>query len=237
MSQYISIPPDSTGKKIRHVRRFSLFISTSLINLQDLQFSDLINNDTNSSTAILTGWDNDIEVGITLLVENVIGSFNIGDTISTPEHGTIGVIASSTELYTPNVHISDADNPYNTQKIDDDGASYIRFKGGNANLDTFGNLSVSELTVLKAFSFTYDNVFNNDFNNRLISGGTNTNVTSESHINLSTTSSSGSLSQTTTKLYFPYMPLQSNIGVVSMGFGDNGKSGVVRRWGLSLIHI
>jgi hypothetical protein len=231
MSQYVSIPPYSTGKKIRHTRRLALFINSTLINLQDLQYGDLISNDTNGSTAVLSGWDNDVEEGITLLVEKVIGTFNVGDTISSVEYGTIGVIVSFKELYTPNVHISDADNPYNTQKIDDDGASYIRFKGGNASLDTFGNLLTSELTVMKAFSFIYDNVFANDFNNRLISGGTYTNEASESHINLATTSSSGSLVQTTTKLYFPYMPLQSNIGVISMGLGDNGKSGVVRRWG------
>jgi hypothetical protein len=231
LSNYIAVPPDSTGKKIRHNRSSDVLLNiTNESIFLNLNIGDLIVGETSgaigeflsftpttSGTIIHISPSNDINFTQN---ENVL--FNLS---------SFGTVISFLDIYQSSNVISDSLNPLNTLKIDDDGSSFVRFKDGNLLLDSFGNAQFSQTSILKSYLFTYESS-SFDFTNYTSNGGQVLHEPENSIVKLVTNSSNGSSVKKISNLFFPYTPLQSNVISMAIACGDAGKEGVVRRWGL-----
>lgn len=127
-------------------------------------------------------------------------------------------------------HIASGDNPLNLQKIDNRGASQVRFTEGQGILSSYGSLkteSERQLGVYEASLDTYDDLFSIVTAN----GGASTYSPTTSSTILSVTTASGSHTKRTTNRYHYYLAGSSNLVRQSIACGDVGKANNKRRWG------
>lgn len=229
MSHFVRIPPDSTGKRIRHKQRFDILLSSSLVNLNDLQIGDIITNSTTNGSSIFTGWDKNSDNTITIFIKDKQGDWVAGNTISSVL-GTIGQITEIDEIYSVNQLISDPDNPTHTQKVGPEGSAYIRFSEGVPQLDSFGKLRTSGATLLGAYTILSDTV-NLYFVSRVQNGATSVTNDIEGAQILTNTTANGSLSIFSTNTYHTYIPGSSHLFLGTFAM-DLGKNNLVREWGI-----
>jgi len=226
---YIQIPPDSTGKKIRHTRRLDVEVLNPLVNLGIIGKGAPVVGVTSNATATFIGAAIELDENYIYMYDDV-GTFLEGEVI------TINGIPAATidhyvTQYTANVNISDANSPNFTQKIDKEGSSYVRYDEGNLGFDAFGNAQFSQLTQIDNHIFTYGDTPSKYYDKLLLSGSVAADV-SNSDLVLSVTAESGSKATRTTHQYYPYNPGEGNELLMSVRLGDEGKAGVVRRWGM-----
>ncbi len=231
ISNFVSVPPDSSGKKIRHYRIADIFLTiTDEINFLTLKRGDRIDGDESGAESIFSSYT-PIENGVILHAiplsdinykQNEVVSYN---------DLAWGIVQSYNDIYQTSFTMADVDNPLNTQKIDSNGTSFVRFKDGDLLLDSFGNVQTSGTTILKSYVFPYDgNPY--DFIDYTNEGGATVPDPQNSIIRLTTNSNNESSVHRISSLYFPHTPLQSNITTMTISSGDAGKDGVVRRWGM-----
>jgi hypothetical protein len=162
-------------------------------------------------------YDNSGEFNINedlLLNGNIVCRVSIRDTISTQMN-----------------MIVDYSKPDNVLKIDDYGSAYTRFRGGDQKFDAFGYSQFSKLNRIDDYVFTYTG-HDADFHTATANGGQVTHVSSESCNLFSVTNLSGSFCSRETIVNYPYVPGYGTFMSLSLNCGDNGKDGLVRRWGL-----
>lgn len=233
-NDFIRVPPDSTGKRVRNERVLDVIVSNVDGDvLNSIQIGDEITA-SSGGTGYYTGYKIDSRNTIIIFLRDHLGNFSTGSTL-THQHISgnqiFATVTEATETYTQRNIISDRNNPDNALKIDNSGAGYVRFSEGNATLDVFGNLKTTTSTILKSYLF-YNGRNPGDFVDTVQTGGTVTEDHASSQVVIGTTSASGSRSVMTTWNYIPYVPQKSNTIVLSIACGDEGKEGVVRRWGM-----
>lgn len=229
MSHFVQIPPDSTGKKIRHEQRHDILFSSSSINLNELQIGDELTNITTNGTGIFTGWDSNTDGTITVFIKNKIGDWNTNNTVISTI-GSIGQIVEINDIYTVKQNISDPDNPKHQQKVGPEGSAYIRFSEGVPQLDSFGKLRTSGATLLGAYTISSDSL-NLFFVSRLENGATSiTNDIQGAQI-LTNSTDIGSLCIFSSNTYHTYIPGSSYLFLGTFAM-DSGKLNLRREWGI-----
>ena len=232
MSDFIRIPPDSTGKRIRHNERLRIILTSENIpNLNSADKGDTVTGDTSGTTATFIGYD--VELGTTYLyVVNASGTFTNTETVSITGIGTLGTVASSVDVYIPVVNVADGDTPRNLQKVDDIGQAFVRFGEGAISFDAFSHAQFTHPQIKDVHSFVYgDEGGGLRYGDVTATGGSITATPTSSEIIFSTNTTSGSIAQRTTNQYYPYTPGVGTELLFSMKVGDTGKTNVVRRWG------
>jgi hypothetical protein len=227
---FIRVPPDSTGKRVRNERTLDITITD--VNLQILNTiqSGTIITSSSGGSGYFNSYKIDSRNVITIYLKDFIGTFLSTNTL-THSGQVFSTISEAYEQYTNKNVISDKENPNNTLRVDGAGAAVVRFTEGNVNLDVFGNLKTTTSTIIKSYVFYYGRNFG-DFIDVLSNSGSISVDSPSSQVILNTTSQSGSSAVMTTYNYIPYVPQHSNTIVLSVACGDGGKSGVVRRWGV-----
>ena len=230
MSDFIRIPPDSTGKRIRHTERTNIIISSpSITNLNLAKRGNTVTGDTSGVTGTFIGYE--IELGTYhVYVTQTTGDFTVTETISISGIGTLGTVDSETDIFIPVVSIADPNTPYNRQKVDNEGQANVRFKEGPIGFDAFGNAQFTHIEVKDTHQFVYGD-HDDDFGDIELTGGNIAVNAISSELILQTTTTSGSIAQRTTHQYYPYTPGVGTQLLMSMKVGDTGKANVVRRWG------
>jgi hypothetical protein len=228
-TDFVSIPPDSTGKKIRHVNGYDVVLTSVLVDLTVYEVGDVVTGVDSGFTGTFTGTTT--ELGETFIhIQNANGEFTVGELLSIG--GTnIGTVSTILNIYSPTVIMVDGDNPFRTQKIDKDGSSFVRYNEGDLGFDSFGHAQFSQATQLADWMFTYGD-HADDFYDEILSGAAITASVADSSLLLSTPITSGSSITRTTHQYFPYNPGEGTEMVMSYRSGDTGTTNVVRRWGM-----
>ena len=229
-TEFVRIPPDSTGKRIRHLDRYDVILTSVLIDLSIIEVGDVVTGVSSGITAKYTGTAT--EFGETYIhITDASGEFTVGELLSVPVHGNIGTVSSLLNIYTPTVTMVDADNPYHTQKISKEGSSFVRYSEGDLGFDAFGNAQFSQLTKVDEHLFTYGDKTGSFYDDAII-GATVSASLQDSSVVFTTNTTSGSRITRTSHQYYPYNPGEGNETLLSFRLGDESKADVVRRWGL-----
>jgi len=227
MSNFVRIPPDSTGKRIRHKFLLDIVYSNATILLDSLNEGDVLTGNISGVSGKLSSID---QLENNIFLEETTGQFTNNEDLL--YNGNIVCkVVSSIELHTPIHHIADYRNPDNVLKIDKEGSLYTRHKEGNQPFDAFGYSQMSTTNRIADHVFTYNS---SDFRffNETEGGGLITQHPEFSYNRLSVDSASASVAKKTSMISYPYVPGYGTFMSVSISCGDNGKDNVVRRWGL-----
>lgn len=230
-TNFIQIPPDSTGKKIRHTYRIDITLTSPTSDLNLISRGDVVTGGTSGTTGLFVGTETEFDNTL-IYITSATGVFIIGESLSTNEFLNVGVVASQLEVYTPNIVISDPDEPFNRMKVDTDGNSYVRFKDGNLGFDTFGHAQMSIPHAIDYHSFIYEDRGPEKYGDVTLIGGTAEISQASSEFVLSTTTSSGSLASRQTHQYYPYTPGIGTEVLMSVRTGTQGQAGTISRWGM-----
>jgi hypothetical protein len=232
---FVQIPPDSTGKRIRHELRGYIQLS-NIHESVDLNRTTLIGNTVSGVTSSATGTfvGTATVSGITYIyISNPVGTFVNGETLTLQDTGgsiQFAEVALFEILHTPSTVLSDANAPDNTQRISERGSSFVRFSEGEQLFDVFGYTQQRTLNTIDMHDWAYIDDLSRyfDLND---GGGSISHSPSESTLKLVVDSNSGSRSSRTSRNYYPYIAGEGTFTIMSVGMSDNGKEGVVRRWG------
>jgi hypothetical protein len=227
---FIQVPPDSTGKKVRHTQLIDMEVINVNIIFEELAIDEVVTGLTSGATGLFHGSKH--HFGETyIFVHPKTGTFEVGETIQLGDDG-FADIDSFVFQQTPNVHIVDADSPLNTQSIGNNGAAHIRFDEGNQLFDSWGRTQTSVVSIMGSFNFIYQDPGPRSFYDKTLDGGLVTPTISTSTLTLSTTTASGSFASRSTHQYYPYVPGEGNEWRAFMQVGDVGKENQVKRWGI-----
>ena len=229
MADFVQIPPDSTGKQIRHSARQEIRVASTLVDLSQFELGEAATGLTSGITGIFTGFGNDLTDTI-VYIKDATGTFVVGETIQL--NGTPAVVVAQTNLiYTPNTHLADPANPNNRQKVDSRGGAYTRFQEGDLQFSSIGSAQVTETSVLGDFMFTYIDDPTDFWNQEEVGGTLGINPTG-SYMSCLTTADSGSRATKTSNQYFPYQPGVGVECIFTAQYSDNGKANNVRSFGM-----
>ncbi len=232
-SDYIQLPPDNIGKRVRHNKSYDLEITNiNASNLAVADFGDPVTFVTSGVTAILSGYASALGTTTLYLVTPTSTTITDGEDIQV--NGVkVGESTSTelTEIFTPNVSISDREAPQNNLAIDTKGAAFMRFAEGGIPFDAFGHAQFSQYSVVDGISFLYGDEPLKYYDEELNGGSIAVDPPTSTCV-FSTPITDGAKACRTTNQYYPYVPGIGTEFLMSMVMGDTGKAGVTRRWGV-----
>jgi len=129
------------------------------------------------------------------------------------------------------IHIADHLNPTYLQHVNVKGAASVTYAEGEPSMDAFGNLRVGHANAIATYDHTTD-AMDDLYTTVLTNGGTSVHDTNMSSIVVAVTNGSGSKVTRTTDRYHYYQPGVGVLVIQTMGMGDSGKNGNIRKWGL-----
>ena len=233
MSSFVRVPPDSTGKKIRSTQTvdFEFDNQTGTISIGDT-ITGVTSGVTGEVTAIISkGYAANTGK---LYVKNATGDYvdNENLQISAVTVATANITANIplTDQEIQNNIIVDKNNPENSQKIDDFGASVVTFTDGAPTFTPFGSMNVAQGQTIKDYRFSYeglDDLFYDD-----ISGGASVTWDPDrTVVAFQNPTTSGAKITRTSHYYHPYSPGIGTTIQMTVQVGDTGTTNSVRRWG------
>lgn len=238
---YVRVPPDSTGKKVRHEPFHRVGYNTRVGgHIWQLEQTYTING---ISGTIFTGPNSDTGyVGFKMNSGSDFQNVDLPAGAAIVYEGSqVATVASDEVIHIPYAQISGGSSPHNTVNVDNTGSMNIRFSEGLPQLDAFGRLRVSGGTTLGDYIFAY-NTLPNDFSTRKVGNATTSHDIDLRAIKLvcpSGVPAAGSsdaaggfdLVAHTTNTYHHYFPGYSHEAIMTVALGDTGKNGCTRNWG------
>lgn len=232
-TNYIQLPPDSTGKQL-HVQRILIITvdTNSLLSKDDIITTNVSNNELRICEVVTLGSINMIHCMFTSVAAETLNDVALGEEIQINGVTKATVVSPAPYYQFFNMtSVVSADNPYNGQLVDASGAARIRFSDGQPQLTGYGDLKVSQSFALGVYEGSLDS-YDALYTIGEEVGGTSAYSPDTSSTVLTTTATSGSRVVRTTNRYHYYIPGASNLVRASIACGDTGKAGNKRRWGL-----
>lgn len=233
---YLRVPPDSTGKRVRLKHSAQVFY-TGKVSGYVWKIGE--------HYALSSGWtmhvhgvfEQTLTSGVLEVHYSKTATYtnlnpSPGDTIidgSTSQ--VVATVSSASDVYINAQNIIGYDNPEHGLDIDNTGSANIRFAEGLPQLDAFGKLRVSGATLLGDYVFS-NSFLPIQFSTNMAKGA---NVTWDSNNRaalLTNPTTSGALVAHTTNTYHHYIPGSSHLFMATLALGDSGKANLGRAWGL-----
>ena len=234
---YLRVPPDSTGKRVRlkHSAQLTYTGKTPGYQWKPDNYYTLassgwelhvheINELTSTSGVLDVSYEKSAE--FTNLAP--VSGEGIKDQVT---NATIANAGTVTDIFNNASNIVGFENPTNGLDIDNTGSANIRFYEGNPQLDAFGKLRVSGATLLGEYVFS-NGVLPTQFSGVLRNGGTVTWDNNSRALLLTNTTANDSHTSHTSNTYHHYFPGSSQLFIGTFALGDAGKTGLMREWGM-----
>ena len=230
MTEYIQIPPDSTGKRLSTDKRTQVAYDNLTGDL--FAVGDTVVGSSSGATGKITGVDNQESTSGELYLYGVTGTFTDDEFLQVDGTSIARVNGENfIPFHLPRQVVVDPCNPTRKQSIDRFGAGLSTFTDGAPTLSPFGLLMVGEPQTIKNYRFAYSGN-DGDFWDQEVSGGDLSYDSTAGVMVFTNPTTTGSLTSRTSHFYHPYSPGVGTLVEMSMGIGDSGKSNVRRRWGL-----
>ena len=234
---YLRVPPDSTGKRVRlkHSAQLTYTGKTPGYQWKPDNYYELatsgweihvheINELTSTSGVLDVSYDKSAEF------TNLIPASGEG-IVDLVTNTVIAIAGTATDVFNNASNIVGYENPTNGLDIDNTGSANIRFYEGNPQLDAFGKLRVTGATLLGEYVFS-NGTLPTQFSSTLRNGGTCTWDANSRALVLTNTTANDSHSSHTSNTYHHYFPGSSQLFIATVALGDTGKSGLMREWGM-----
>ncbi len=230
MSQYVQLPPDSTGKKILHYYSVVLHISSIGIPLTSIEYGDELTGATSNATGTFTGYKIEFfETQVHLHQLEGATQFQVGEQLEF-EGAPFATIDSVIPVYIPKVSLTDPVN-HSEARIDTRGNIFVRDEEGSQPFDAFGYAQTSQVTLVDEHTFVYSDDTTRYYT-QIATSGAVVHDAQQSMLKLTVTDQNGSLVKRTSNIYYPYVPGEGNFAIFSLALGDTGKANNTRRWGI-----
>ena len=242
---YVQVPPDSSGKKIRHEPFHRVGYDSRVGNhVWQLEQTYTITGSASRVITVFTGPNSDSGyLGVKLAGSDDFQNANLvsGDKILY-QGVEVATVTSDEILHIPYSQISGGSSPNNTVDVDATGSMNIRFDEGRPQLDAFGKLRVSGASILGDYTFA-NNLLNDQFATTKWGSGKpvfdanlhaavlTTGVAGETTVATTNYGPQSSRVQMTTNTYHHYFPGLSQQAIMTVALSDQGKAGVMREWG------
>lgn len=234
---YLRVPPDSTGKRVRLKHSAQLTYTGKTVGYQW--------RPDNYYELVTSGWEIHVhEIHETTSTSGILdisydseAEFNnlaptLGEGIRDKRTNTVIATAGTvTDVFNNATNIVGFDNPTNGLDIDNTGSANIRFYEGNPQLDAFGKLRVSGATLLGEYVFS-NGTLPTQFSGVFRNGGTVSWDNNSRALVLTNTTANDSHTSWTSNTYHHYFPGSSQLFIGTFAMGDSGKMGLMREWGL-----
>ncbi len=230
MTDFVQVPPQSTGKKVGTEARTEVPFD----NLVGALFSagQIVTGANSSATGTVTGVLTDSATSGSIYLENVTGTFTNNEdleVLSTPIASVDG--SSFNTIEQQKVVITDPGNPARMQKIDRFGATVNTFTDGSPIFSPFGLMMTGQPQTIKDYRFAYNEQASLFYDQETV-GATIAYDSDPGVILLTNPTTTGALASRSSHFYHPYIPGTGTCVEMSMVIGDAGKTNVARRWGL-----
>lgn len=233
---FLRVPPDSTGKRVRMKHTAQIFY----INKTPGYIWKI-----NEHYSLSSGWTIHVhgvfeETSTTGILEvhysKTATYTNLNPTtgntiIDADTSAVVATVSSASEVYVNSNHIIGYDNPENGLNVDNTGSANIRFAEGLPQLDAFGKLRVSGATLLGEYIFS-TGTLPTQFSAMTMDGGAITWDNNSRALVLQNTTASGSHTSYTSNTYHHYFAGSSQLFIGTFAVGDVGKANVDREWGM-----
>lgn len=242
---YIRVPPDSTGKKIRH-EPFHRVGYNNRVGNHIWQIGKTYEIGGYSGT-VFTGPDSN--AGYLGFKMNSSADFQNTDLtagmVIVYKGTTVAAVTSDELIHIPYAQISGGDNPNHTVNVDSTGSLNFRFAEGRPQLDAFGKLRTSGASILGDYTFA-SNYLPDQFatvvdgraqgarvthNDNLHAAVLVTGVEGQTYTATANSGRNSVRAQMTSHTYHHYFPGLSQQAIMTVALSDEGKAGVMREWG------
>lgn len=232
-SNYIQLPPDSTGKKLLVNRVILITVVDSSLLLRDMDIITSVSlNELRVNAVVVLGSTHMIHAMFTTVAQETITPIQVGEHL-THNGDIVGTVTSPEPYYEffNATSLVSADNPYYGQKVDYRGAASVRFSEGSPLSDAFGNLKTSNRSTIGVYDYVADS-YDSLYSDVIVGGGSIDYIAQYSTMSLSVGSASGDFASRITNKYHYYSPGTSNLTLMTIALSDDGMNGVERRWGI-----
>lgn len=238
---YLRVPPDSTGKRVRMIHTAQIFYTGKsigqapnyifgigeryqidgfgFVHIHGVQIFD-------ADTGVL-----EVHFPVSAVYDNTIPA--VGAIIRSDDGNNyaIATVSSVVETYYNATNIMGYDNPEFGWNIKRNGAGAITFPGGDPELTAFGQLRVNDARLLAFYDFSRDKMadqFSNSVEGDAVIAAWDSATKS---VKLGVGTTSGDRSTHTSNLFHSTTIGSSILYVFGSRVGDAGKANVVRNWG------
>lgn len=227
-TNYVQLPPDGVGKKVRHRLLTDLRVTVSSTpSIGSTVYT------TAGASGILEGvYSADV---IIWHLREVTGTINKGDALKdvtlATTYATVSALINPETTYIPALNIVDAEVPEYALTVDKRGAALTSFPEGTPQFDAWGRQQLSQLqAVAEYYFFTQDLAGKFYTTTNGASSSVRHNI-ANSAIVFTTGTGATDWAKRVSNQYHPYKPGVSQLIYLGMGIGDTGKANVIREWG------
>lgn len=243
---YLRVPPDSTGKRVRLKHTAQIFYN-GLQNNHVWKVGEMYRTTFSDSAVYMVHVHGHraltADTGILEVHYNAAPTYNnlspnVGAPILDPDNSTVATVSQAVDIFINSQHIIGYDNPENGVDVDATGSMNVRFSEGLPQLDAFGKLRTSGSTILGEYTFS-DSQLPVYFSTTKHGSGTLTHNSDLKCIQLATGTGTATVEtgvgankvQHTTNTYHHYFPGYSQLAIMTVALSNTGEAGVVREWG------
>lgn len=233
---YLRIPPDSTGKRIRLKHTAEVFYNNKLSGYV-WRIGDHYQISSGFTMHVHGVFEETLTAGILEVHYSKSATYNnlspvAGDTIIDPETSTVvATVVSALDVWINTQNLIGYDNPEYGLNIDNTGSANMRFAEGLPQLDAFGKLRVSGATILGEYIFS-NGTLPTQFSGTFSDGGAVSWDANSRAVVLNNTTSTSSHSSWTSNTYHHYFAGSSHLYIGTVAIGDTGKMNLMREWGM-----
>lgn len=232
-TNFIQLPPDSTGKKLLVQRTILLTVDNSaLIREGDIIYTSVTHNTLRVTASVVVGSVHMLHAMVVDRSAELVDAVQVGESITVS-----GVYKCITIAPTPyyeffnTTSVVSSDNPYHGQVVDASGAANVRFAEGAPGMTAFGGLRTSTGHTIGVYDYSTDSA-DELFSDRFVGTGELVYDSDSSTVSLNVGSESGAFAGRTSNKYHFYWPGNGNLLLMTVALSDSSHVGCERRWGL-----
>lgn len=228
MSNFVRVPPDSTGKRISATRTIELQYHNGTT---PFKLGDIVVGATSSAEGVVILIDGTTQAGHVHVLprDEMVLSFTAGEILNVGGVSFAALVVAL-EMYFNNTILVGANNPAYGVKVDARGAMYIRGPEGSDQYDSYGRHQVSNAITLADYVLSRDDL-PHKFGTTNTGAGTSTYNATQFCVVLSVGTVTGDKVLRRSHLWHKNQTGVSQLVEISYLCGDTGKTGLTRKWG------